>query len=57
MGAMHTSSKYGVSLRDQTTHNQRVSGTISQVTNNRTRPNAPPRSFHGLFNFGRFAIG
>ena len=28
MGALHTSSKHGVSPRDQTTHNQRVSGTI-----------------------------
>ena len=28
IGAIHISSKHGVSSRDQTTHNQRVSGTI-----------------------------
>ena len=53
---LYTSSKYGVSLRDPTTHNQRVRGTIlkSRILElDRTRLCAA----RGLFDLGRFVIG
>ena len=56
MGAIHTSIKDGVSPCDQTTHNQRVSGTILEsriLELDRTRLCAA----RGLFNLVRFAIG
>ena len=56
MSAIHTSSTHGVSARDQTTHNQRVSGTTlkSRILElDRTRLCAA----RGLFNLVRFAIG
>ena len=56
MGAIHTSSKHGVSPRDPTTHNQRLSGTIlkSRILKlDRTRLCAA----RGLCNLVRFAIG
>ena len=56
IGAIHISSKHEVSPRDQTTHNQRISGTIlkSRILElDRTRLFAA----HGLFHLVRFAIG
>ena len=56
MGPTGTSSKHGVSPRDQTAHNQRGSGTTlkSRILKlDRTRLCA----IHGLFNLGRFAVG
>ena len=58
IGAIHISSKHGVSPRDQTTHNQRVSGTILVLKSrilelDRTRLCAA----RSLFNLGGFVIG
>ena len=56
MRAIHTSSKDGVSPRDQTTYNRRVNGTIFK-TRILKLDQMRLCAGRGLFNLGRFAIG